>query len=136
MQVDGLSHFLSRRWAVIVAAAGWTAVSSAVVMMIIVAVRDRLGKYAPLLFISPFALVAIGIAALIALVLLRPTQLRLSIPIVAGLTVTFTAIGSLSHPFDGAFYGLLGGILVMLAVALVPALREPLPERRRLSAPV
>ncbi len=42
----------------------------------------------------------------------------------------------MSHPFDGALLGLLGGVLAMPAVALVPAMREPLPERRRLSAPV
>ena len=129
-----------KRWQFIVASALATAAGSvllafAVYLGIQGASSRRWSVPADVLLATGvYGLAAIAFVLPLSLVLLRPTQLRRTIPTVAAVTIAMTAAGSIGDALFGLLVGLAGGIVTMLVVALIPTLREPTMERRRLGA--
>jgi hypothetical protein len=148
MPTDRRLSFVSKRWHVIVASVLTTAVVSVLAAFALYLLASKAGANGDdsssrqtvpsevLLVTSIFGSAAIVVVLPIALVLLRPTQLRRTVPIVALITVALTALASVGDPLFGLLTGVAGGVLAMIVAALLPGLREPVLERRRLGAPL
>ncbi len=74
-----------------------------------------------MILIDPFVLtaaafygaIALVIALPCALLILMPTRVEPTVPIVATVTIVLTAIGSVANPLIGAVLGLIGGLVAM-----------------------